>query len=560
MRFPPDFINSLRQRVVLSDLIRSFTKIEKKGREYSGLCPFHQEKSPSFTVNDQKGFYHCFGCGSHGSAIDFVMHKTNRPFQEAVIYLAERYGITLPETSPEAEKYFEEQKNLYTCLNQVADWYHGQLFQSQGRQALAYLQERGLTIETIRHFKLGYAPGTRSLCAALKKIGYDETLLKEGGVLVERDDGSFYDRFEHRITFPIIDSHGHTLAFGGRSLGQDQPKYLNSPETIIFHKKETLFGLYHAKDNARKQQKIIVTEGYLDTIALHQHGFVYSVAPLGTALSEEQIVMLWRQANIILLCFDGDSAGQRAVLRAIERSLPFLSPDHQLKIVILPKSEDPDSYVRHHGPKAWQDLLDHAVPLIEFLWHHIQSSHDLRHPDQAASADKKIKTYLELIKNPAIQRHYRHYFSQQLFQASRVTKFSKAPPPWQQNPITGGTPADLNGRWEKALMATLMNHPILLSEIEEELGQMHFSSPQLDQYRQKILLIHTETPLDESSLQPHLFERGWQETINNIMQPSTYSLAPFARPDASLDEAREGLKAVLDYLHRRVNQDKLLIF
>src|SRR5437764_1063773 len=313
MSFTPQFLDELRQRVSLVNLIARKVKLTRRGREQTGLCPFHNERTPSFTVSDEKGFFHCFGCGAHGDVIGFVMRSEGLSFPDAVERLAREAGLPIPASSPEERERTQRQATLVSAMETAAAWYELQLKAPGAREALDYLTRRGLSEATIARFRLGFAPeGRTALRDALARAGVSLELSIEAGLIGKGDDGNIFDRMRGRVIFPIADRRGRVIAFGGRILGDGQPKYLNSPETALFHKGRTLYGLAQALRPARDGGEIIVAEGYMDVIALAQAGFAQAVAPLGTALTEEQIGGRWRLVPEPTLCFDADGAGERA--------------------------------------------------------------------------------------------------------------------------------------------------------------------------------------------------------------------------------------------------------
>ena len=371
MAFTPQFLDELRGRLTLSDYVGKRVRLQKKGREHLGLCPFHNEKTPSFTVNDSKAFYHCFGCGAHGSAIDWVMQMEGLSFPEAVERLAGDAGMAVPQSTPEEQARAKRAKSLYDANEAACAWFQKQLYQGDGAAALDYLRGRGLTEETISRFRLGFAPERKNaLGQALQADGFTEEMLIEAGLIARPDDGRApYDRFRGRVIFPITDRRGRVIAFGGRIMEDREgiAKYLNSPETPLFHKGQTLYALALAREAAAKDAEVIVTEGYMDVIALHQAGFGGAVAPLGTAVTEAHIQALWRLAPEPVLCFDGDNAGQRAAHRAAERALPLLAPGRSLRFAILPAGEDPDSLLQAGGLAAMDTVLGAARPMVDVL-------------------------------------------------------------------------------------------------------------------------------------------------------------------------------------------------
>jgi len=404
MSFTPQFLDELRQRLSLVQVISRKVKLTRRGREQTGLCPFHAEKSPSFTVNDDKGFFHCFGCGAHGDVIGFVMRSDGLSFPETVERLAREAGLELPVSSPEERERTQRQATLVSAMETAAAWYEQQLKVPQGRPALDYLKQRGLSDATIARFRLGDAPeGRTALRDALAKAGVPLELAIEAGLIGKGEDGNIFDRMRGRVIFPIADRRGRIIAFGGRILGEGQPKYLNSPETPLFHKGRTLYGLGQALRPARDAGEIVVAEGYMDVIALAQAGFAQAVAPLGTALTEEQMGELWRLVPEPTLCFDGDGAGERAAARAAERALPLLKPGQSLRFALLPAGEDPDTLIIAQGAAAMRAVLDAAQPLAEMVWRGGVQGRSFDTPERRAGLRQEVRERLSRIADRPVQ-------------------------------------------------------------------------------------------------------------------------------------------------------------
>ncbi|MEO5372847.1 MAG: DNA primase [Alphaproteobacteria bacterium] len=408
MAFPPQFLDEIRARVPLSGVAGRRVRLQRRGREFSGLCPFHNEKSPSFTINEDKGFFHCFGCGAHGDVITFEMRAAGLSFVDAVERLAGEAGLEVPKSSPEERDRARRHATLHEVIEAAAVFFEKQLRMPAGRAALEYLHGRGVDEETIARFRLGYAPGGNALKAALRRESVDEELMAAGGLIGVPDDGRpAYDVFRDRVMFPITDRRGRIIAFGGRVMGDGHPKYLNSPDTDLFQKGHVLYGLAQARTAAQEKGAIIVAEGYMDVIALSRGGFRHAVAPLGTALTETQIEELWRQAPEPVLCFDGDAAGRRAAQRAAERALPLLRPGLSLSFAMLPQGKDPDDLLRAEGAPAMAAVLGSAIPLSEAVWRALSDGRKAETPEQRAALDKDIDTTVERIADPAIRQHYR---------------------------------------------------------------------------------------------------------------------------------------------------------
>ncbi|HWJ71420.1 MAG TPA: DNA primase [Sphingobium sp.] len=451
MSLTPQFLDELRARTTLSALIGKSVKILKAGREYKACCPFHHEKTPSFTINDEKGFYHCFGCGVHGDAIRWMTDQRGLPFMEAVKELAEAAGLDMPAPDPHAARRAEAARSLHDVTTGAQAWFVAQLEGLEGTEARGYISKRGISEKTRRAFGLGFAPDSRGkLKAALKE--FPEAMLVESGMLIqpEEDAGKpareSYDRFRGRLMIPIRDQRGRVIAFGGRILGQGEPKYLNSPETPLFDKGRTLYNLDKAGPAARKANRVIVVEGYMDAIMIAQAGIEEAVAPLGTALTEHQIAKLWTMVETPILCFDGDSAGQRAALRAAHRALPLLKPGHSLAFAALPAGQDPDDLIRTAGVQAFEDVLATAIPLADLLWQSEFAALPLATPEERAGLKQRLSVLTATIADNDIRALYGRLFKErydELFFAPRGRQ--ERGPAGQARRGSGGSMK--NGRW-----------------------------------------------------------------------------------------------------------------
>ncbi len=399
--------------MTLSGVISRTTRLTKAGREFKACCPFHNEKSPSFTVNDEKGFYHCFGCGAHGDAIRWLTDQRGLSFMDAVKELASEAGMDIPAPDPHAAKVAEQRDSLHDVMAAAQAWFIAQLAGAEGGKARAYLATRGFDTHTVSRFGFGYAPeGRQALKAALAQ--FPEELLIEAGLRIAVDDKEPYDRFRNRLMLPIEDARGRVIAFGGRILDTakvDTPKYLNSPDTPLFDKGRTLYNLHRAGPVSRQTGRVVVVEGYMDVIALAAAGIGECVAPLGTALTERQIEMLWRLVETPVLCFDGDTAGQRAAFRAVSRALPLLRPGHSLKIVRLPAGMDPDDLVKRDGARALERVLGEAKTLLDTLWEHERDAAPLATPEDKAGLKARLMHHVESIADPDIKALYKRELS-----------------------------------------------------------------------------------------------------------------------------------------------------
>ena len=409
MTLTPQWLDELRARTTLSALIGRTVKVTKAGREFKACCPFHNEKTPSFTINDEKGFYHCFGCSAHGDAIRWMTDQRGLSFMDAIKELASEAGMEVPAPDPKTAKQAEARAGLHDVMAAAQDHFVAALAGLEGAGAREYLARRGMTADTIKAFGFGFAHNSRTaLKTALKEFGVP--MLVEAGLLIAIDDKEPYDRFRGRLMIPIRDPRGRVIAFGGRILGEGEPKYLNSPDTPLFDKGRTLYNLDRCSPASRQTGRVIVVEGYMDVIAIAQAGFADAVAPLGTALTEQQIQMLWRMTEKPLLCFDGDAAGQKAALRAALRALPLLKPGHSLQFVTLPEGQDPDDLVKKSGPKALAALLDASEPLVERLWRSEVAAGSLTTPEDRAGLKQRLGVHLASIADSEIRRHYADAF------------------------------------------------------------------------------------------------------------------------------------------------------
>ncbi|WP_099611769.1 DNA primase [Vibrio fujianensis] len=385
-QIPRSFIDDLLARLDIVDIIDARVKLKKKGKNYSACCPFHNEKTPSFSVSQEKQFYHCFGCGVHGNAIDFLMEYERLEFPEAIEELASSLGLEVPreerpggpfnKQAPRTNS--EEKRTLYDLMGSIAQFYRQQLKAPTSRQAIEYLKNRGLSGEIVQKFGIGYVADEWDLIR--KNFGQsrqNQEMLVTGGMLIENDKGNRYDRFRGRIMFPIRDRRGRVIGFGGRVIGDGTPKYLNSPETPIFHKGKELYGLYEVLEAYREPEQILVVEGYMDVVALAQYGVDYSVASLGTSTTGDHLQLLFRQTNTVVCCYDGDRAGREAAWRALENALGYLKTGNILKFLFLPDGEDPDSYIRTQGKERFEQAIKEAKPLSSYLFDNLIDSYNI---------------------------------------------------------------------------------------------------------------------------------------------------------------------------------------
>ncbi len=600
MRYPPQLLDEIRARLNVSDVVGRKVALKKKGREYAGLSPFKSEKSASFFVNDQKGFYHCFASGEHGDIFSFLIHTEGLSFPEAVERLAEEAGVDLPkETAPNPERQ-DERNRLIELLECAATFFEAQLNTSSARHARTYLERRQLRPETLTTFRMGYAPNNRNaLSNHLRQAGFtNPEIILSGMQIAGEDIREPYDRFRDRIMFPIADTRGRIVAFGGRALDANQPaKYLNSPETPIFHKGNLLYNAHRARPAAHDVDALIVVEGYMDVIALAQAGFAHAVAPLGTALTSDQIQLLWRMTPEPTLCFDGDSAGKRAAYRAVDTVLPHIKPGHSLHFSFLPGGADPDDLVREQGPEAFAQVIAQSRSLADTLWDREWESGDWSTPERRAKLESQLRKLVLSITDTAVRTHYGRIIAEKLQDAWR---------PAPRKPYasrdgnasgnrSGGTP---RGQWRKGgqqakkfgaygnislghsaslksssfvalgtashkyrealLIRTLVNHPWLIEEVAEELAELEFHDTSFGYLRDALLsACADEKNLDTATLRNHLEGSGFAPTLEQTERMATNKCHAFAEPDADRVIVENGWRHTLSLHQQQSLRDQL---
>lgn len=537
VNFPNRFLDEIRARLSVSEIVGRKVKLIRKGKEYHGLCPFHNEKTPSFTVNDHKGFYHCFGCGAHGDVIRFLTDAGGVPFPEAVEQLARQAGLELPKADP---KVIEKQKQEATLADVVAitaEWFAHHLTEKPPRYLQEYVKQRGLDPAMQKHFKLGFAPDSYdALQRYLKQKEIPLALIKAAGLLSSGHNGD-YDKFRNRLMFPIADARGRLVAFGGRILGDGNPKYLNSPETSLFKKGELLYNYHHAKSKAFDVGRIVVAEGYMDVIALHKAGIEEAVAPLGTALTESQLRLLWKCADEPILCLDGDSAGQRAMERAAHLALPFLSAGKSLRFTILPSGMDPDDILKTEGAAALQKMIAAARPLSDVLWVIEQQREPLKTPEQKANLEQRLEQLVATIQHAGVQNHYRMFFREKVWKLNRKSTKTKTNPE-QHRQIQAP-----NMRLEEDILSLLFTFPLLLQdeELRESLYAIEFSSKILDKIRLFALEESAVDALEADDWAKRLKKAGFESEASRLVQVRQYVGL------GSVSIAKEDAKARIEY-------------
>lgn len=568
-RFTPEFLDELRARLRVSDVVGRSIKLQRRGNAYWGLSPFKKEKTPSFSVDDNRQSYHCFSTGNHGDIIKFLMETKGLSFPEAVEQLAAEAGMELPKENPRAAEEAEMRKGLIEACEAAAVFFQSMLRRAPGRQAADYLARRKVSEALIEDFRLGYAPGERTaLKDYLINKGFAEATLVEAGLIIKPDDGGeAYDRFRNRVMFPITGARDAVIAFGGRALDAEaRAKYLNSPETPLFHKGDVLYNLNAARTAAIEAgAALIVCEGYMDVIALAGAGFRHAVAPLGTALGEAQLQLLWRQSDEPVLCFDGDSAGQSAAYRSIDRALPLLKPGKSLAFAFLPEGQDPDDLIRNEGGEGFGKVLAASEPLAAVLWRREIEAGDLATPERRAALRRRLRDLIKGIADKDVRQAYgveianrlrdlfapvaapagapiprtsagfakrRRYEneSDRLFHEARGSaglKQARA----QLSPFKRGATLILAG----------ITHPALVWKREEAFFALNLENPDLDQLLGEVLgALLADPNLDSEGLRAHLHETQAAGTLQRILSDETLIRQRFLRPGAELDEVDWG--------------------
>jgi DNA primase len=588
MRFSNTFLDELRERVPISDVIgRRVTWDRKKtntGRgDYWACCPFHGEKSPSFHCEDRKGRYHCFGCGVSGDHFRFLMELDGVAFHDAVQQVADIAGMALPAPDPETERRERERHNLFDVMELATQFFQQQLQSAAGAKARAYLRDRGLSGRTIETFRLGYSLDSRN---ALKEFlagkGVSKEQIEDCGLVVHGSDIPVsYDRFRDRIMFPILSAREKVIAFGGRAMSADVPaKYLNSNETELFSKGQVLYNFGRARravQGADGAGTVIAVEGYMDVIALHQAGIENAVAPLGTALTENQLQLLWKMTPVPVLCFDGDGAGMRAASRAVDIALPFLKPGFSLQIALLPDGKDPDDLVKVDGRAPFDRVITEARPLAEMVWLRETSGTTFDTPEKRAELEARLKQITQVIADENVRRHYQQDVRDRLYaffqaagpkvQQARRNNFQGrgqgqgrgGPPP----PSTPSMSAPISDRLvrsglvagyrslpslrESALALTIVNHPALFFEEYDELAHIEFDNRDMQRFWQALMSVAGASgpALTRDELITALEVQGFETLLGNLDQQIRFARLWTASEHAAIEDAREGFRQAL---------------
>jgi len=559
MSLPPGFLDELRTRVSLAQVVgRKVSWDQRKSNQGKGdmwaSCPFHQEKSASFHVDDRQGFYYCFGCHAKGDAITFIRETENVGFMEAVEILARETGLPVPKRDPQAQQKADRRTQLADVMEQAVQFFRLQLKTSSAARAREYLSERGLAEATQDRFDIGFATdGRQTLWTHLTGQGIAGDLIIDAGLAAKPDDGGVpYDRFRDRIIFPIRDPRGRCIALGGRAMAADaRAKYLNSPETELFDKGRSLYNHGPAREASGKNAQLIVAEGYMDVIALSEAGFGATVAPLGTAITEDQLQLMWRIHPEPVIALDGDTAGLRAAMRLIDLALPLLEAGQSLRFALMPNGQDPDDLVRAQGPAAFQALLDQALPMVQLLWRRETEGKVFDSPERKAALDKTLRTALKTIRDPSIRSHYAEDIRQlrfQLFRAAYTAGRSGARRPFtakgQPQPPLPSTKSSLlaasgnvnaqDRLREAVILATLIRNPEILGRFETELEGLELSDPEFRAIR-AVLLNCIDVPL--KSLETLITQETGTATLEKLFALSHVQISPAVRSPGDQDVA-----------------------
>ena len=590
MRFTPEFLDEIRARLPVSEVVGKRVRLKKTGREWTGLSPFQQEKTPSFTVNDQKGFYHDFSSGKHGNIFDFVMETEGVGFIEAVERLAGMAGVALPAATPEAERHEQRRKTLHDVMELAAKFFADTLASRNGAKARGYLGDRGLSPATQLQFRIGYAPPDRfALKEHLGALGIPTEDMVEAGLLIGGADIPVpYDRFRDRVMFPITDQRGRVIAFGGRALEKDVPaKYLNSPETPLFHKGDNLYNLATARAAAHKGANLVVVEGYVDVIAMVTSGFAATVAPLGTALTENQLALLWKMADEPILCFDGDKAGQKAAWRAADLALPHLQPGKSLRFALLPEGQDPDDLARAGGRAAIEEVISAARPLADVVWSREIEGGSFTTPERRAALEARIGELTNGIRDEVVRRYYRQDLSERISRAfapesargfggrggresgrgfgpraagggrfdarggrgqgPAIAVLSRGPyqpasPQLAASPLLRGQRSSLSRR-EALILQCLINHPWLLHDHLEEVAALEMAHPEAHKLRAGIIAAfandhhHSPDPSEQAEkMRADLEKGGFSPLLQRVERAITTGAVWAVREGAARDD------------------------
>ena len=548
MAIPKHIIDEVKHSQRISEVLGKYISLKRHGKEYQALCPFHKEKTPSFTVSDEKGFYHCFGCGAHGDAVSFLMQHQQMSYTDAVRQLADQAGIFIPEEKPEDIEKQNYTDSLYDVMAAASRWFSQRLQAEEGWAAREYINKRGLDSQTVTRFMLGFAPSERSgLKTHLHDLGYSEQQMLDVGLLTKPDNGSSYDKFRSRLMFPIVNASGKVIAFGGRLISDDldsrAPKYLNSPETVLFHKR-TQF--YTVPDTSKHKTRLIVVEGYMDVIACVQAGIEEVVATLGTAFTEDHAKQLWRAVDEPVLCLDGDNAGSRAMLRAAELAIPLLQAGKSLRFMLMPQGDDPDTLLKRQGKAAFEQLVNKAMPLHEAIFNAYSTGIDMRDPMKRAGLEKQLAQLAGQVTEPTLRQHLQRYFKDAMWQAGRAAPHQKHAA--KPRPAAVTIQSDPLDKLNRLVLKLLISHPLLL-EIplaEELLMRIDSHASKLDDLKSALQhYMHEET---SESLVDYVRMKDSAEIFEQLLADTSLIIPTIVPEDSA--QCEQMLRQWFDQLDR----------
>lgn len=537
MKYDNSFTDELRQRLSLVDVISRRVPLTKKGQNYWGCCPFHNEKTPSFSVSEEKGFYHCFGCGEHGDIISFTMKSENVDFKTAISELAEMAGLKMPEIKQKTPEQIEKEQNYINITEKAAQIYQDLLFTESGKVALEYIKKRGFSDEMIKKYRIGYAPKNNIISSKFSDVK-KEKLLSTG--LVRSGDYGLYDFFRDKLMFPIFNAHNQIVAFSGRSLDGSEPKYINTTDTDLFHKRQTIFGFNFARDAIHRQNRTIIVEGQIDAIQMQVHGFPETVAPLGTALTEDHIAILCKSNRNITFCFDGDNAGQKAAVRACMLVLPFLRDNSDIRFAFVTGGKDPDEILKNQGESAMKKIIDESLSLIDFLWQSVNKMFLTQTPNGRTQAEKYLKDSISKIKDKIFQNEIENEYNQRKFNEWHKWK--------KQNQTVNIEVPNIDDMSVKVLKSIVQTYPELSEKYIDFLTSLNIS---FDEESEK-------TDLSLKDAEKYIVSLKLKKYIEKLNQEKIEFLSFIANQPENPENSKK-LKELNDKIIEQTNKLNLLV-
>ena len=535
-KFDNSFTDELRQRLSLVDVIGRKIPLTKKGQNYWGCCPFHNEKTPSFSVSEEKGFYHCFGCGEHGDIISFTMKSENVDFKTAISELANMAGIKMPELKQKTPEQKQAEENYVKITESAAQIYQDLLYTDAGKVALEYIKKRGFSDEMIKKYRIGYAPKNNIISSKFANVKVDK-LVATG--LVRVGNYGPYDFFRDKLMFPIFNAHGQIVAFSGRSLDGSEPKYINTTDTELFHKRQTIFGFNFARDAIHRQNRSIVVEGQIDAIQMQNHGFPETVAPLGTALTEDHVAILCKSNRNIIFCFDGDNAGQKAAMRACTLVLPFLRDNSDVRFAFVSGGKDPDEILKNQGEPAMKKIIDNAVPLIDFLWDNVNKNYLINTPNGRTQADKFLKDCLSKITDKIFQNEIEQEYNGRKFNQWHKWKKQKYTPEIEL--------PDIDSMTIKVIKSIVQTYPEISEKHLDFLSSLNISFDE-DASKSDLSPENAEKFIISLKLQRYIqkLNQEKQQVLSDALNNSESNIEKITEIDNKIKETQNKLEAILD--------------